>query len=83
MIVCEPEIKTFKIQDNFDFIMIGCDGIFERLNNKQTIDCVWDRIIEQTSSNPSAFFNSKLAPKRNANSLDRNKLIKDKHHSKT
>ena len=47
MIVCDPDIKSFKIQDNFDFIMIGCDGIFERLNNRDCIDAIWDRITEQ------------------------------------
>lgn len=49
MIVCEPEVKKFKLQDNFDFFLIGCDGIFERLNNDQIIKCVWDRITEQTT----------------------------------
>jgi protein phosphatase 2C family protein 2/3 len=49
VIVCEPDIKSFKIQDNFDFIMIGCDGIFERLNNRDCIDAVWERVTEQIS----------------------------------
>lgn len=30
--------------------MIGCDGIFERLNNRDVIDTMWERIAEQTSS---------------------------------
>jgi protein phosphatase 2C family protein 2/3 len=47
VIVCDPDIKCFKVQDNFDFIMIGCDGIFERLNNRDCIDAIWDRITEQ------------------------------------
>jgi serine/threonine protein phosphatase PrpC len=47
VIVCDPDIKCFKIQDNFDFIMIGCDGIFERLNNRDCVDDIWDRITEQ------------------------------------
>ena len=29
--------------------MIGCDGIFERLNNRDCIDAVWERINEQIS----------------------------------
>ena len=49
VIVCEPDIKSFKIQDNFDFIMIGCDGIFERLNNRDCVDEIWNRITEQIS----------------------------------
>ena len=47
VIVCEPDIKCFKVQDNFDFIMIGCDGIFERLSNRDCVDAIWDRITEQ------------------------------------
>ena len=47
VIVCDPDIKSFKVQDNFDFIMIGCDGIFERLNNRDCVDMVWERITEQ------------------------------------
>ena len=27
--------------------MIGCDGIFERLNNRDCVDMVWERITEQ------------------------------------
>jgi len=50
VIVCDPEIRSFKLRDNFDFLLIGCDGIFERLSNKQVIDTVWERISEQTTS---------------------------------
>ena len=46
VIVCDPDIKCFKIQDNFDFIMIGCDGIFERLDNRDCVDAIWDRVTE-------------------------------------
>ena len=26
--------------------MIGCDGIFERLNNRDCIDAIWDSVTE-------------------------------------
>ena len=29
--------------------MIGCDGIFERLNNRDCVDEIWSRITEQIS----------------------------------
>jgi len=51
VIVCEPDIVSFKVQDNFDFIMIGCDGIFERLTNRDCVDVIWDRITEQINMN--------------------------------
>lgn len=46
VVVCEPEITSFKLRDNFDFFLIGCDGIFERLTNKETFNAIWDRISE-------------------------------------
>jgi len=34
VIVCEPEIKVHKIhEENDDFFLLGCDGIFDRMNN--------------------------------------------------
>jgi protein phosphatase 2C family protein 2/3 len=33
VVVATPEIKSFKIRNNYDFILIGCDGIFEKLTN--------------------------------------------------
>ena len=43
VIICEPEIRSFKLKDNhFDFIAIGCDGIFDRLSNREVIDTVWE-----------------------------------------
>lgn len=49
VIVVDPEIRVFKLKPNFDFFMIGCDGIFERLDNKQCVEAIWERINEQTS----------------------------------
>ena len=49
VVICEPEITTFKLKNNFDYFLIGCDGIYERLTNKNVVDCVWDRISEQTT----------------------------------
>lgn len=46
VIVCEPEIRCLKIEPNFDFIMIGCDGIFDRLNNRDVVSTVWDSTLD-------------------------------------
>ncbi|CDW77140.1 serine threonine protein phosphatase [Stylonychia lemnae] len=43
VIVCEPEIRSFKIKEShFDFMVVGCDGIFDRLSNREVIDTVWE-----------------------------------------
>ena len=41
VVVAEPDITAFKIRNNFDYIIIGCDGIFDKLDNKDCIHLVW------------------------------------------
>jgi len=33
VVISIPEIKSFKIEDSYDFILLGCDGIFDKLNS--------------------------------------------------
>ena len=33
VVIAEPEISEFKIDSNCDFIMLACDGIFEKMSN--------------------------------------------------
>jgi serine/threonine protein phosphatase PrpC len=43
VVIAEPDITAFKIteQSKYDFIVIGCDGIFDKLDNKETIHLIW------------------------------------------
>ena len=36
------EIKVFKIKSNHDFIILGCDGVFEKLDNFQVMNAAWE-----------------------------------------
>ena len=50
--VAEPEIKSFTITKDHDFIVMGCDGIFDKLSNSETISCVWNSAKDnKTQSN--------------------------------
>lgn len=40
-IVCEPDIKEFDIDSTVDFVVLGCDGIFDKLSNKQVINTIF------------------------------------------
>lgn len=33
-VIATPDIISFKIKSNFDYIILGCDGVFEKLNNQ-------------------------------------------------
>lgn len=42
VITAEPDIKQFKLQSGeHDFILLGCDGIFDKLSNREVIDLIW------------------------------------------
>jgi protein phosphatase 2C family protein 2/3 len=41
-VIATPDIKCFKIRSNYDFIILGCDGVFEKLDNKQVVNSIWE-----------------------------------------
>lgn len=47
VIVATPEIKSFEITHDHDFIVMGCDGIFDKLTNQDTIKCVWNSVDDE------------------------------------
>ena len=40
VVVAEPDISEFDLNDDFNFIVIGCDGIFDVLSNSEIIECI-------------------------------------------
>lgn len=51
VVIAEPEIKSFKVTNEHDFIVLGCDGIFDKLNNEDTIKCVWNSVKDNEKMN--------------------------------
>jgi len=49
VVIAKPDIKYFDINPNYDFIVIGCDGIFEYLKNKDLIEIIWKNAYKETS----------------------------------
>lgn len=37
VVIATPEIMSFKISNEHDFIVLGCDGIFDKLSNEDSI----------------------------------------------
>ena len=35
-----PDISEFELNEEYNFIVIGCDGIFDVLSNGEIIDCI-------------------------------------------
>jgi serine/threonine protein phosphatase PrpC len=46
VIVAEPEISSFELSKEIDFIVLGCDGIYDQLNNEDITKCVFLTLSE-------------------------------------
>jgi protein phosphatase 2C family protein 2/3 len=47
VITCDPEIKSFKVSPNHDFIIIGSDGLFDKLTNAELVKEAWTTGIQE------------------------------------
>ena len=41
-LIAEPEIHAFKVTEDCDFVILGSDGIFSKLSNKDITREVWN-----------------------------------------
>ena len=51
VVIAVPEIKSFRITDDHDFIVLASDGIYDKINNKDAIECVWNSVRDVKSAN--------------------------------
>lgn len=42
VVISIPEVKSFKIEDSYDFILLGCDGIFDKLKSQEVVKGAWE-----------------------------------------
>ena len=54
MVIATPEIKVFQITKQHDFIVLGCDGIFDKMNNEDIGSCVWSSCNLEAKDKKSA-----------------------------
>ena len=46
VVACIPDVESFQITKHHDFIVLGCDGIFDKLSNEDVSQCVWSSTKE-------------------------------------
>lgn len=59
VVIATPEIKSFKITKDHDFIVMSSksrfnrvgDGVYDKLTNKESIQCVWNSVRESLAPN--------------------------------
>ena len=44
VVVCTPEITTFQYSSDIDYVLLGCDGIFDTLTNEMVNEVVWETV---------------------------------------
>ena len=49
-IIARPDVFTYEIKDDLDFIILACDGIWERMSNQETIDFIRGEQVNPTES---------------------------------
>ena len=43
-ITSNPDVYTFDYSDDIDFIIMGCDGIWEKKSNEEMVEYVYDKM---------------------------------------
>ncbi|CAD8135189.1 unnamed protein product [Paramecium pentaurelia] len=51
VVISEPDVKIFKINQDHDFIVLGCDGIFDKMSSGEVINIIWQDIQNNNKSN--------------------------------
>ena len=46
VVIWTPEIRSFKIDKSHDFIILGWDGIFDKLTDKEWVSWVWNSVYQ-------------------------------------
>lgn len=55
LLIAEPEIREIAISNDADFILMGCDGIFDHMTNEEAVNSVWMNIKnDKDSSNQTS-----------------------------
>lgn len=53
IVVADPEISVFYYTDDMDYVLLGCDGIFDALTNEEVNNIVWETINHYKTSRQS------------------------------
>jgi len=49
VVIPTPEITAFPISKDLDYILLGCDGIFDVLTNEIVNDIIWETVDNSKS----------------------------------
>jgi protein phosphatase 2C family protein 2/3 len=41
VVIAEPEVKSFKVTKEHDFLILACDGVFDEMSSSEVLAAVW------------------------------------------
>lgn len=47
VLIATPDIRSFKISSDHDFVLLGCDGIFDMMTNKEAVAEAWSSLAQR------------------------------------
>jgi len=51
VVIVDPEIHHLKItDDSYDYVALGCDGIFDRISTEQACQDIWGAQVDYLNS---------------------------------
>jgi len=51
VLIAKPEITKIRLSAEHDFIVLGCDGIYDKLSNEEVSKVVWDTMNDESLTN--------------------------------
>ena len=51
VVIAIPDIDEFTIDSSSDFFILACDGVFDKMTNKECVDSFWRIFKNQRQSN--------------------------------
>jgi serine/threonine protein phosphatase PrpC len=46
VVVWTPDIWSFRLDSRHDYVVLGCDGIFDKMTDREWVDWVWDWVYK-------------------------------------
>ncbi|CAD8114976.1 unnamed protein product [Paramecium sonneborni] len=50
VVIAQPDIQIFRITQDNDFIVMGCDGIFDKMKSEEVIKKIWTELQSQKNN---------------------------------
>ena len=50
VLIAVPEIEEIDITDDHDFILMATDGIFDKLQNREVVNCAWNILKKKSET---------------------------------